>query len=462
MDHTLYYKKLLTDKQFISAVVGGIKTKLGRSLVRQELIHIYDRLTRADPDNFVGMNKQDIYTAIVNGLSTALVNLKCEEDPIDIHEIQKSSIGVASEDINIEGDSNSLLVQQVTESFASQTDITSIFGSRSWNELKSIMSPESVKKTVHVLADTRYRLFNNDNTVISWNFVNNANATQGTVNVIGDVQNIVGMKIHPFKIPYLKSADNDYGRVAVLVNEFSGQSYIGHENSRFHVMFQSVPAGKWIDLQTTNSMENEFKFKTPITRLDTLTISFGSPLEAIIFDNDRINMEVISYTNPGITILNNAIIAHNLETNDLVYFTNFTTLNPDIDINQLSAVNNPSGVIITRIDDNTISIPVDVSILYADGPGTIDVVNGSDQIVGTGTTFTFTFRKNDYISIFGVKYIIFSIQSDTMLSLLLAYADVNASGVTYKRDNTIPNLTVSAYFGSKRMFIPIEFEYLDA
>src|SRR6185369_17435566 len=120
------------------------------------------------------------------------------------------------------------------------------------------------------------------------------------------------------------------------------------------------------------------------------------------------------------------------------------------------------GLLITKIDDFTFSVPANTSFLQVTGPGTIAVTFGDDTVTGTGTAFDLTFYINDRISINGVQYAILKIVSSIVLTLATVYNDVTASGLTYKRDNTIPNLYVNTYFGSKRIMIPMEFEYFNS
>src|SRR6185436_9173408 len=199
-----YYKRLFSDKVFVKNVLEAIENNLKRKTLTVEKQYIANSLIRADPENFAGLDKKGIFNSIVDGLTTAILKNKCEEEAINMHEILKSTLGVATEDINMDGDS---LVSQITNSFGSSVDVNSIMGVKDFISLKNAISTGALKKNSYIYLDTRYRLLTGDNNVITWNFVNNANAAQGTINAIGDVQNITLMKIHPFKIPYVKSAD---------------------------------------------------------------------------------------------------------------------------------------------------------------------------------------------------------------------------------------------------------------
>jgi hypothetical protein len=311
---------------------------------------------------------------------------------------------------------------------------------------------------MYILLDTRYRLLDNDGTrYFKWNFLSNNTITQGTVNALFDVQNIIAMRTYPIRIPYVSNLDNAYKRVTMYISEFSGQSIIGQESRNYHFIYKSSVDNRFIDLDPSAVAQNSyFKFKQPINRLDTLTVTFASPLQTVLFDTDRLNMNITAYA-ANTTLV--ALQDHNLETGDTVYITNFTTANPVYDVNVITAINNPDGIIVTYVNATTITIPVDSSSLLFTGPGNINVVNGSPTIVGNTTVFLTTFRPGDIISILGVKYTITSITSDTSLTISTNYAGVTANNLIYVKNNTVTT-TPTVYFGSKRAFIPIEFEYI--
>ncbi|HEV7425531.1 MAG TPA: C25 family cysteine peptidase [Thermoanaerobaculia bacterium] len=66
------------------------------------------------------------------------------------------------------------------------------------------------------------------------------------------------------------------------------------------------------------------------------------------------------------------------------------------------------------------------------GPGTLSVTNGSNAVVGTGTTFT-QYATGNIITIAGVPYTISSITDDTHLTLSILYRAATAAGVAYQR-----------------------------
>jgi hypothetical protein len=449
---------LFNNKDFIKTLITTIREKLGRQLTRMEKAFIIQVLQQTDSKIFI-YEPEIIVEKLVNHIVKQISENQCYEEPTDVHELLKTEIGVNTEDIRVESDTD--FTQQITNNFASSVDVASIFGSKTFNDLKNIFAPAASTRTAYVLLDTRYRILDNDGrTLIKWNFVNSTTTTQGSVNFLGDIQNITSVRVSPFSIPYVAQADNAYKRITMYIQEFSAQSVIAQESRQYHFMFQTSVRDRYIDLGLPRDVDGIYRFRNPISRIDSLNISFGSPLQVISFDLDRRNMLLTSYT-PLIKF--QSTDPHNLETGDLVYITFFTTANPfgPTDTNIISAVNNLNGVIVTYVSDTEITIDVDAAALYvASPPGTVSVTNTSLIVNGAGTTFLTTFVVGDIISIAGVKYTIASIASDTSLNINIGYLGTTSAGVAYAKDNRISGMNPSFYFGSKRIQIPLEFEYI--
>jgi hypothetical protein len=310
------------------------------------------------------------------------------------------------------------------------------------------------------MLDTRYRTLDNDGTTFfQWVFNNNEITLQGTVNAVGNIKDIIAIRIFPIKLPYNSNIDNDYNRVSILIQEMSAQSFIAQENRRFHFIFSTTIDDRWINLEPESFNDGYFRFRTPITRLDTLTLSFGSPLERVTFDTDRMLANVTGYSTIT-TFLTTS--PHNLETGDLIYVTNFRTANINTDTVIVTAINRTAGHVATVTGADTLTIDVDSSTVQVAGPGTISVTNGSPIVVGTTTTFGISFNDVDVIEISGAKYTILSIQSQTQLTLAINYAGTTASGLTYSKNNILSGVRPTLYFGSKRAFFPMEIEFYDS
>jgi hypothetical protein len=440
------YNRLFNDKAFISQLVLAIKYIMGRQLYRTEKLYIINRLKNIDPTKF----------------AEQMVKTPCRDAnaDIDIHEMLKSEIGLSAEenvsDIGIERD----FTMEITSNFANQVEVTSLLGNRTLTDLQRLINPALVKKTFSILLDTRYRILDTDGTTsFQWNFINNEITSQGSVNAIGNIRDIVSFRIFPVRMPYLSVADNEYQRISIFVQEFTAQSFIGQENRRFHFIFESDIEDRWINLKPENYNDGFFRFRSPIVRLETLTLSFGAPLEPIVFDTDRLLASVTLYSTTTRFV---TVSDHNLETGDRIYVSNFTTLNPNTDTVFVSSINRSIGHIATIVDATTLTINVNSSSIRVVGAGTISVTNSSPIVVGLGTSFSSVLNINDYVEISGTVYKVLSLQSNLQLTLSENYQGATAGGLTFYRNNTISSLRPILYFGSKRMFIPFEIEYYES
>lgn len=452
------YNRLFNNELFIKQLVGNVKATLGRQLVETEKIYIINFLKNINPVIFSKKSPtailQMLKESIINNIQSLNTGNDDDEEEINIHELLKTEIGLGTSD-----DVNAPAEDAIAKNFSNQVDVTSVLGSRTFGDLQKILNPAAIKKYAYIVLDTRYRILDNDGqTSVSWNFVNNATTGQGTVNAVGDIQNITAIKVFPIKMPYSINTDNDYSRVTLYIQEFSAQSFIAQENTRFHFIFESSIHDKYINLTARNNNNGVYNFRNPITRLDTITLLFGSPLQPILFDVDRINASVTTYG--PVTVFTSTRL-HNISTGDRIYMNGFNSDNPYVDAAIISAFNTTVGNIITVIDEYSFSLDIDTTQIFSIGVGTINVVNGSPIVIGTGTSFTTLFSANDDIEINGNIYFIVGIASDTSLTLTVNYADVSANNLPFNKNNQVFGLVVGIYLGSKRMFIPMEIEYLD-
>src|SRR5690606_21717260 len=139
---------------------------------------------------------------------------------------------------------------------------------------------------------------------------------------------------------------------------------------------------------------------------------------------------------------------HKLETGDRVHISNFTTQNTVHDANVISSVNRTAGHVINVTSNTTFTIDIDMSSIYIQGAGTVNVVQNNTTITGNGTAFTTLFNVGDNISILGAKYLISAIASNTSLTVSSPYLGTTQNTLTYYRDNR-SSTGASIYFASK-------------
>lgn len=385
--------KFLLSDGFISSVALSIKNYLQRNLSNAEKVKIIKFIKKQNQDLLEKHPIDTVRDFLAKSIITEFNNFRCNPKVIDIREMQKQQIGVTEEEGTVKSASDSTNIPKQIK-FSNLVDVNKVFGQNTAAGLRKIINPNAAISTNYLLLDTRWRLLtNNGTTMFMWNHVNNAVRQQGSVNTAGIVRDIVQLRLYPIRLPYIASADNAYKRITILIEEFAAQSFIAQENRRFHFIMKSSTDGRWIDLDPQNYNDGYFRFGKPITQIDTLSISFGTPLENMVFDADRLNCtfpyEIGStYYNPMRAVFTEA---HNLSTGDLVYFEDFTSGNILVDNTIINSMNSSAGHLITVI--NTLTIEID---------------------------------------------------------------DINGTTVT----TPTAGLTITCYFGSKRIFLPLEVRFI--
>jgi len=459
------YNRLFNNKEFITKLLYGVKKVLGRHLNRNEANLIVNKLKSLDPVIFKNKTEQNILNALVDSLSKELKQYKCDEDDdIDIREMLKKEINESDQNDNYGIEFTSIntnisnTAERVISEFANKVEVTSLLGNRTLTDIQRLVNPDLVRSYKYIILDTRYRQLDNDGTTFfKWTITNAETLSQGSVNLTGNIRDITALRFFPIKLPYNQYADTFYDRITLSIDELSAQSFIAQENRRFQAIFDKSVDGKWIDLRPADYNDGYFRFDNPITTLQSLTVSFGNPLENIIFDADRL---LANITNYGAVTEFTTTDTHNLQTGDLIYISNFTTKNLDTDFNIISLINTERGhssIVVTGAD--TFEVDVDSSSIRTIGTGTVSVTNGSTTVTGSGTSFGTFFNVGDGIEISGSVYTIATISSQTLLTLEENYTNITNVGLTFYRNNILSGLRPNIYFGSKRIFIPIELEY---
>jgi hypothetical protein len=235
--------------------------------------------------------------------------------------------------------------------------------------------------------DSRFRLVDyNGVGEYKWNVHTAGDAGRpGDIRMLDTLTQVMAMKICPFWIPVSNARYQYYSKIRMFIKEFKGQSVQVNEfldgdsaqqlrASNFHFEFV-------IDRVEVNRIHlipvcPIFYFRLPIAQVNTLTISFRSPFELIIFDPDRLYFTV-SNTNPAVfTSTQNT----NLATGDLVYVCGFFAGSTPALQAINTEVNNPAGYFITRLGNTQFSIPIDLSSLAAP-INDVEVEFGSKRIV---------------------------------------------------------------------------------
>lgn len=393
--HDSNYKRQYNTDIFYKDIIKKVSIDIKRPLEMGEKNQVINFIKNIDPNLLTPSLKEKTVNIMVNTLVDEFSNYKCEQaSDVDSQQVIRENIGVSSESGTTHGiyDNPSFTIQRLSEEKKEQekinripyatsqiqdekigkSDINNLLGMSTADEVVRILNPKSQYRKNHMLLDSRYRIFleQSDENIskFRWNYIQKSQSTiNGSVNVIGNVRDIIGFRIYPIRIPYVTSADNNYARISVFIEELASQAFIAHEGRKFHFMMNSTIDSSFINLEA-DVYNGYFWFERPITTLETITLSFGNPLEPIVFERDRdfcsFNYFII---NPFTQITTEK--EHNLQNGDRVYFTNFNvgTVNPvlvdQIIINNKikSEINNVGGHLVTVIDPKNFSILVNSS-----------------------------------------------------------------------------------------------------
>lgn len=244
----------------------------------------------------------------------------------------------------------------------------------SWVTYESVVLPHQT-----VPLDSRYRIPNHlPGYEYKW-YVHSAGVpgSNGDIRLLDTLKEIIQMEVYPFWIPVGDINEGYYGKIRMLVNEFSPQSTPFYQfledgstySNAYHFQFSITQreSGRFY-LTPDNPV---YRFRKPFARPETITISFTDPFQQVLLEPDNM-LAVVSNTNPAVF----TTLPNDVATGDLVYVQNFNSINPTLN----NAVNRKSGYIATRLSSTTFSIPVDLSTL----PGPVSnvfVYFGSKRLI---------------------------------------------------------------------------------
>jgi hypothetical protein len=446
MYHPTNYKKEFNDDFFYNQIIIKVEKTLIRKLRNSEINEVVSFIQKLDPALLTPEYKNKTIPIIITTLTDEFKKYNCTtRKHINSQQILKDTIGLTSESGTSHGvyddpsfhvrtqpekKKENTLEEKIIEQLDHEDNNTNntknvlykqiapvaqnFLGMSNSEEAVRVMNPSALHRKNFMLLDSRYRILSSNDipgiATYSWNYVLKSQIeAQGSVNIIGNVRDIIALRVYPFRIPYVASADNKYSRISVFIEELGSQSFVAHESRKFHFMLRSKVDSEFIELETDQFNDGSFYFEKPITTLNTLTISFGSPLEQVIFPIDRSwctidyftlapLTKITTYTNSPLSA---SLQQHGLSNGDRVYFDLFNVGDASpalveqtlINQNIKNGINKNSGFLVT-------------------------VIGGS-----TSTEFTI---------------------------------DYDTSNI----QNPVSDIRFKVFFGSKRMFIPIELTYI--
>jgi hypothetical protein len=238
--------------------------------------------------------------------------------------------------------------------------IKSIFGLTDIYKIQKLFNESSLYQKNYISLDTSNANADQINTKIyTWKYLGSPNVTSGSANTYVPLKNIVSMKLSPVKFNDYRTFRDFYGIFSLLIDEFSAQAYIGHENRRFHFLLEAQRKGNFLEFNPHNFNSGVYTFQTPIKSVDSFTISLADPFRSIDLPSSKQDCYMI-YTNP-LTIV--TFLPFNLATGNTVIIKNFTTNNSIADAALINAINSPTGYTTIRLDPYKFTIPIDGTVV---------------------------------------------------------------------------------------------------
>jgi hypothetical protein len=245
--------------------------------------------------------------------------------------------------------------------------ISNMLGLTSASDFAKVLNPKSTYRKSYVMLDSRYRTNPNTDSIsdFKWHINSNlSNANNSGAYLNGKIRDIIGIRVYPFRIPYVSMGDNKYSRISLLITEFQSQAFIGFGNNNFHFILRSSIDNDFIDLETNKFNDGFFWFETPQTDITSVTINFGNPIDKITFDRDNDLCVIDHFVSAPATHITTGN-PHNLSNGDLIYLSNFNVgvANTSLPNQQLaddilkSGINNNNGHSITVLTPTTFTIP---------------------------------------------------------------------------------------------------------
>jgi hypothetical protein len=402
--HSENYLRQYNTDDFYTKISNAVSKQMGRQLFSTEVEETKSFIRKLDPSLLGPIYKEKTIKIAVSTLVDEFKKFNCNTEQDNIQQTLRNTIGTTSESSTVYSiydkiDQNNLSTPKAPVAVALPTsiDISKIFGKSNYRDTAIALNPDSLYRKNFIILDSRYRILNNSVsspiTSFSWAYVlQSISNSQGTVSSIGNVRDVMALRIYPCRIPYVKSADNKYSRVSILINEIASQSFIAHENTNFHFMLKSVVDDTFINLDTQDYNDGYYYFEKPITYMPSITLSFGSPIEKISFDNDRDLCTIDCFSIQPLTKITTGwptANPHNLKNGDTVYFSNFKVASVDpilVEENAINealtnSVNRIEGWIISVIDSTSFSIELDMTTIQSPTADVVfDVYYGSKRM----------------------------------------------------------------------------------
>ena len=342
--------------ELYEAVSRGIVGKRNLSLEEHEESYVKRRLKQVDFKSFKNQPVNKIVFALVDMLVRDLAKLpkKQAEMPIDVHELIKKEVGDTPETYRFKKIDENATVDSLLQKPET---------------LQRVFNPHALRRKAYLVLDRKYQSRESNNiNEFQW-VVSDTSRSYDAANTVvtgAPIQDIVKIKMFPFRFPSADNAIMDFYNLSVEIKELSTQAcVITHNNKRYHFMFDLEKTGvntydPYKAVDPGNSVV-EFEFLEPIIDLSDITIVFGNPEHIISLDPDVLTGVIapngvqteITFGQP-----------HKCSAGCTVNINGFTTSAPSADKVVIDSINNERGNYVAAVTSNTMLLNIDISALF--------------------------------------------------------------------------------------------------
>ena len=230
-------------------------------------------------------------------------------------------------------------------------------------------------KSISLLLDSRLRNisdYSSDRSITDFSFsivprLTRADIGDGRIQVRSIPSEITYFKIGKIVIPYNPShrMRNFTSELTLTFTALRSNGIIAREDT-YHFAFSYTPLITNPDLVELKPVNEYCKFSPHLRNIDDMTFRFNDPIYPISFSQDRMRVSEVNYiSSDGRLSFDHP---HGLETNDIVIVMGLTTHSNASDYNILSQINDPRGIVITKINDNVIATAINFTNITSPDP----------------------------------------------------------------------------------------------
>jgi hypothetical protein len=358
------YNKTILNKVYYQDILFPYIEKIaGEKLTFDQKTYIIQKLKSIHPERLVGLDTRNFTELMSKKLAKEVFTAQFTKDD-DPREKMTAILKDFSTD-TVDNPSQNDILNKIPEVMSGNSyAIKSFLGTSKLGALLDEFREVSKDKIIYVVFDSKYRDTNAPANKFRWTYVNTPDTRQGTVNNIYTIQNITKIKIQPFRLPYQPDFINNFKRITIFIEELFVQSYLCHENRRFHFICRTEDTTPMITLNPYEMSDGVFEFNTPIAVLNTFTLSFANPLQIMNFASDRFKASG-AYGSP--TIISTAS-DHGLTTGEYIVLEEFPAASLTTDqVQVLSQLTVKRGLVATVLTSTTVSVAIDSSGLIGTG-----------------------------------------------------------------------------------------------